>query len=627
MKTKGIWKGIIALTMIASIFSTSRAEDKPFAWNPNVGIYGGLNVNMQSPDINVQTQVFDENASDINFHFGIIGNYQLSEMISLTGRLGYNGFRGEFDNSTAKLKPSLDYLEFTPGVKFFNLFGSTPVYLLGALEFGFPMSGDYEMEVAGVNSPSEEIADKNFRLALALGVGYVFEVADNIYLSPEASFRIPFTDVSNNSEFDSWSIPQLRVGVALTFGFGDKKPEVAEVPGVSLEVGFADVRGYNKEKSPTVLRKVTLEETQYAELFPILPYVFFKPSESKPIELTNLEGKRQAGEFSLKQLPSDAYLINSQVLDLVGARMQENSGAKINLNGTLDGVKEKDTKLAQDRADFAKRYLIDNYSISAERISTSVSKTPSKASTSNDEDGISENRRVEISTSNSDILAPIMLESDRQRLADPDLVEFLPYAKSNEAIDTWELEIRQSGNVVRKFSGKGEPTPIQWAIVPNELKGSQVPLDYTFTAKTVSGASKNASGSVPVEFYSFTRKKSEDRADKTISKYSLMLFDFDSPNISDADKAVLNSYVIPSIKFNSTVQIYGYTDRIGEADYNKKLAKDRADAVKNFLQGKIKSAKYETFGLGEGVSIFDNNDPIGRQLSRTVQVIVITPKN
>ncbi len=83
---------------------------------------------------------------------------------------------------------------------------------------------------------------------------------------------------------------------------------------------------------------------------------------------------------------------------------------------------------------------------------------------------------------------------------------------------------------------------------------------------------------------------------------------------------------MPAIKFNSTVEIYGYTDRIGDDNYNKQLAEKRAEAVKKILEAKVPSAKYNVQGVGESVSIFDNESPVGRHLSRTVQVLISTPR-
>ncbi len=91
-------------------------------------------------------------------------------------------------------------------------------------------------------------------------------------------------------------------------------------------------------------------------------------------------------------------------------------------------------------------------------------------------------------------------------------------------------------------------------------------------------------------------------------------------------REIIEKNILPEIKYNSTVQIYGYTDRIGSEEYNRKLSDKRAVAVKDILSSKAKSAKYEVYGVGENNILFDNDSPIGRQLSRTVQVYVITPK-
>ncbi len=88
----------------------------------------------------------------------------------------------------------------------------------------------------------------------------------------------------------------------------------------------------------------------------------------------------------------------------------------------------------------------------------------------------------------------------------------------------------------------------------------------------------------------------------------------------------MEEQVLPSIQYNSTVTIIGYSDDLGEANYNQKLSQKRADVIKKVLEVKIRDAKYTAKGIGENVPIFDNTSIIGRHLSRTVQIIVETPK-
>ncbi len=616
----------VALTFI--IGGMLNAQTYPYNGQINIGPYLGGHINFHQPsNLNPTgtqnpTTLFNTNSNEIFFNGGIIANFPISNMISISGRLGYNGFRGELKENNEKLTTTMDYLEITPLVQFHNLFGNTPLYLNIGPEVGIPLNERYEYQ----NSAETDIPDKNFRLGVALGAGYTFQIGRSTYFSPEVSFRIPFTKVSGNSSWDSYTVPQLRLGMNLTFGLGKKKvPEVVDVPGVELEVGFKDVRYYDKQMNTYPLQKITVEETQYGELFPLLPYVFFTENTARPVTEEALQASGKTGEFSIKSLPPDAMIINNQVLDVIGERMRQNINARITITGTLDNQREKDTKLSAERAEFAKNYLVKNFNIDPLRIQTVAGKEPAKPSNPRVVDGIAENRRVEISTTNNDILAPITIESERRRIADPDLVEFVTYARSNEAIADWYLEIKQAGELIKKFEGKGDPQPVKWAITPNELAPSQVPLEYTFSAKTSSGASRYATASVPVEYYSFNRKVSEDRPDRVIYKYSLTLFDFDSPEVSEFDRRILDQYVVPNIRSNSTVQIFGYTDRIGDENYNKRLAQNRADNVKKYLESKVK-AKFETYGVGESEIIFDNNSPVGRHLSRTVQIYVSTPK-
>jgi len=604
------------------------AQTYPYNGQINIGPYLGGNINFHQPSnvnptgVQNPTTLFNTNSNEFFLNGGIIANFPISNLISISGRLGYNGFRGELKENNEKFTTKMDYLEVTPLVQFHNLFGNLPLYLNVGPEVGIPLNGRYKYQ----NLAETDIPDKNFRLGVALGAGYTFQIGRSTYLSPEASFRIPFTKVSGNSSWDSYTVPQLRLGVNLTFGLGKKKvPEVVDVPGVELEVGFKEVRYYDKKMNTYTLQKITVEETQYGELFPLLPYVFFTESTSQPVTEEVLQASGKTGEFSIKSLPPDAMVINNQVLDVIGERMKQNLNARITITGTIDNQREKDTKLSFERAEYAKNYLVKNFNIDPLRIQTVAGKEPAKPSNPKVGDGVAENRRVEITTTNSDILAPIAIESERRRIANPDLVEFVTYARSNEAISDWYLEIKQAGKLIKKFEGKNEPQPIKWAITPNELAPSQVPLEYTFTAKTVSGASRYATASVPVEYYSFNRKVSEDRPDRVIYKYSLTLFDFDSPEVSEFDKRILDQHVVPNIKSNSTIQIFGYTDRIGDENYNKRLAQNRADNVKKYLESKVK-AKFETYGVGESEIIFDNDSPVGRHLSRTVQIYVSTPK-
>lgn len=613
----------------------------------NIGLYGGLGFNMHSPSFTDTAQFnqvlipFNQSSTALSGYFGIIGNFPLNETYTISGRIGYYNLNGSISSTTiTEEKHTIDarfqYIEVSPVLQLHNLISGSPIYFLAGLEFGFPLSMkfDYTYENLINSALNTTITDLDFpgkatRLAIALGVGYVFNLSENTFLMPEASFRLPLTKVSSDKKYDSWTVSQLRLGVNLTFGLNKyEEPVTIKKDEKYLDVNTPEIVYYNEKLVPQPVEKIKVEEVQYTELFPLIPYVFFPEGKSTPAPETQvLAAQNEAGEFRIDALPASAEKINSYTLDIVGARMKQDNTAQITVTGTLNSKELKSQKsLSKERADFVKNYLVANYGINGNKINTVAGGLPAKPSSKSDIDGDKENSRAEITSNNPEILKPIVISSDKERITIPQLIDFKSIIATNDTVDSWVLKYYQAGKEIEKKEGFGMPSNISWQILPNQLASSQTPVDWEFTVKTINGLKKTINGSLPVDYFSFTRKKTENLPDKTVSKFSLVLFDFDSPTLSDQDKQIIDKYVIPSISANSTIQIYGYTDKIGDEDYNKNLATRRADNVRKYLEGKVKNVTYETYGIGESVLIFNNNLTTGRQLSRTVQIYVITPK-
>lgn len=653
MKTTLLKKLKITISIIAILIVSCTmlfSQDDNFIMPSNIGIYAGLNFNMHTPSFNTIFPLgypvnFNENKTSLLFSAGIIGNFPLNETFILSGRLGYNGLSGDFEKierfgspdtiTSNSMQADLHYIEITPVVQFHNLLPLKRLYFLAGLEFGIPFTTKYTtnqtrmspMPAQSTLSQSGSVPDATLRFAGAIGVGYIFNLSETVYLTPEVSYRIPFTHVSSNSDFTSWDVPQLRAGVALTFGL-DKTPVKPIETFSDLQIGFKEVNYYDKERGKHPMQNIRVEDVQYTELFPMVPYIFCDENQPAPSDSTQiLTGSTEKGEFRIETVAPDAMKINVKTLDIVGKRMTENPDADLTITGTIDNKKEKaESQLSLRRAEFAKDYLVNIYKINPEKINIKAVGLPEKPSAQTVIEGDAENRRIEISSTNPKILAPIILKGESQTIAEPNLVEFVPFITSTDSVTSWQFEIEQAGQTIRNVKGSGDIHPIQFVIIPNELKKSQIPVDYVLTATNAKDLRRTVSGSIPTEYFSFTRKKTEELPDKTISKYSLILFDFDKADISEKDKAIIEESILPEIKFNSTVKIYGYTDKIGKDEYNKSLSERRANAVKELLSSKVKDAKYETYGVGENEMIFDNNSPIGRHLSRTVQIYVITPR-
>ena len=100
----------------------------------------------------------------------------------------------------------------------------------------------------------------------------------------------------------------------------------------------------------------------------------------------------------------------------------------------------------------------------------------------------------------------------------------------------------------------------------------------------------------------------------------------DSANLVDAaDKAELDRLATtmtnPKLHFVAG-EIDGYTDNVGDAAYNEKLSKERAEAVANYLKSKgvVLGDRFTTKGFGAADPIADNNTEEGRAKNRRVTI-------
>jgi outer membrane protein OmpA-like peptidoglycan-associated protein len=242
---------------------------------------------------------------------------------------------------------------------------------------------------------------------------------------------------------------------------------------------------------------------------------------------------------------------------------------------------------------------------------------PEKASNAGDSDGVAENRRVEILSDSWEIMEPVMT-NDTIRRVTPQIVRFRPQVASEAGIAQWRIEARQNDKMLATMSGEGDvPATLDWKVDAGTtaIPRAADPIVYALTAQDRAGRSVTTPlSTIGVAQITIRKKRQEQVADKAIDRYSLILFDFDKAELNGGNLKIAD-FIRERLGPESTVSVTGYTDRIGDADHNRRLSEARARAMASALG--LTSAHVQ--GVGEA-NLYDNTLPEGRFYSRTVIV-------
>ena len=103
------------------------------------------------------------------------------------------------------------------------------------------------------------------------------------------------------------------------------------------------------------------------------------------------------------------------------------------------------------------------------------------------------------------------------------------------------------------------------------------------------------------------------------------LFDFDKSTLRSENREILSRIAgVLLASHGYRLQVYGHTDDVGAARYNKQLSERRAQAVKQYLvDAGVPAALIEAKGYGESSPALAKKSPAARQKNRRVEIGVI----
>lgn len=102
-------------------------------------------------------------------------------------------------------------------------------------------------------------------------------------------------------------------------------------------------------------------------------------------------------------------------------------------------------------------------------------------------------------------------------------------------------------------------------------------------------------------------------------------FDFDKADLRPENRETLSriaGVLLTAEGFG--IQVYGHTDDVGSAGYNRELSERRAEAVRRYLiEAGVDEDVIQSKGFGKSAPLVEGTDPASRQRNRRVEIAVV----
>ncbi|KAB2914334.1 MAG: outer membrane beta-barrel protein [Bacteroidetes bacterium] len=566
-------------------------------------------------------------------------------------QIGYDSRYGKFKqittpcNCPADLTSKLSYitvepsLRFAPFKKHFYIFGGPRLAFNLAKSFTYKQGTNPNYPGQAENPDMKgDLSDVNsMLLSMQIGAGYDIPLNSQnqktqYVLAPFVSFQPSFGQAPRSIE--TWNVETIRAGIAFKIGCGRKiNPVQATTP--SPVIAQTARLTVNSPKNAPLERRVR-------ETFPLRNYVYFDKGSTEISDRYVLLKKKEVKDFNEDQLevfipkrPSGRserqMIVYYNVLNIVGNRMQKNPSSTIALVGSSE-LGQQDGK---DMAEAVKKYLVDIFDINPSRITTEGRDKPKIPSTQPGatqelellEEG---DRRVSIESSSPEMLMEFQSGPDAPLkpveilpLTDAPVSSYVSFdvAGNNEPYKSWSLEVTDEKGKVQNF---GPYTQQKVNLPGKSILGTRAEGDYKIVliGKTESG--KTLTKDTTVHIVLWTPPKNEEGM-----RYSV-IFEFNDAKAITLYEKYLTEIVTPKITKGGRVIIQGYSDIIGDNEYNKKLSLARANEVKDIIEKSLAKAgrtdvTFEVQGYGEDESkaLFENKYPEERSYNRTVVIDIL----
>jgi len=508
---------------------------------------------------------------------------------------------------------------------------------------------------------------KSIQADFHFGLSYDLALSKNksFILSPFVSYHIGMNDIADSVK---WKVNSFRIGLSIKYlPIHKEKPKeikpreefrrvfIIDTIIVENESVLRTKFSFGKEKRDTIIEKSTelititekihrtdtlfrkpkpiakidvntttiYLETQFVtQAFPILPIVFFEYNSSEILDF--YEKIQHTDEFNYDSLPTKPLELNKQILNIIGYRLKQKPESQITIIGFSDSTTEKaNCELAQKRAQAVKSYLVDVWNIEPKRILVQTGKEkcyPKNRTITPNDSGYSENRRVLISSTDPEILQPVAKKRFLELLDfKPKVLEFNPTNSFLPGLRRWNLNVEAEGKTILSYSGNQIPSTINENIQEKlaDLLTHNQTLIVNFSVEDNEGNISQDKKKITVI---------NDTNEIEIQRLSLILFDVASSEIPRGTKSEIAKFLTTNSELTQA-RIIGYSDILGDRDFNYELSKKRAEKTLELIKNIDPNIEIiEVKGLGSSrfpPGIKSYSSPPERFLSRTVYIELI----
>jgi outer membrane protein OmpA-like peptidoglycan-associated protein len=664
---------LIGSLIIASVFTqavvtaqTTSTQLKPSWW---FGVVGGANFNFHEGS----TQRINENLMALAaFHKGngvglfvgpTIEYYKQNTMLGFMLQATYDNKSGKFSevlsacNCPLDLKTNLTYVSIEPSLRFapfrsnFYLFGGPRFSINTNKSFVFQQRTNpaYPNQVQSPEVTGDMSQVKKTTISMQIGAGIDIPISSQekrtqFVLSPFVAFQ-PYLGQTPRT-IETWNITTLRAGAAFKFGVASKPNSETEKktgePIVVVPIVTALPAVYFTVNAP---KNITKERT-VKETFPLRNYVFFDLGSTEIPKRYVLLKKDQVAEFKEEQVElvtpanmmtgrsSRQMIVYYNILNILGDRMVKNPNSTIKLVGSSElGVDD-----ARLMSESIKNYLVTVFAIAPNRIVTegrSEPKIPSRH-TGGTQELIMLNegeRRVSIESTSPAILmefqsgpnAPLKpIEISTVQEAPLESYVTFNNKNSNTAFSSWRMELKDKKGNIQYYGPYSQET----VTIPGKTILGTLP-EGSYHVKMIG---TTPAGEIMTKDTTVNMVLWKPSINDVANRFSV-IYEFNESVANAMSDKYLTEIVSRKIPKGATVIIHGYTDIIGDANYNQKLSLMRANDVKRILQSAMSNqgrtdVKFEIFGFGEDpdYSLFNNQFPEERFYNRSVMIDILPAK-